>query len=276
MKNNAKLLDWSIYITIVFIPITILLYFFQDYCFIDYMYSLSMNTLAGGIIAIITSYVTFKRNVITKRDDIILVLNDLINRIGSIHFWGRYEIPDSKMIRKWYSLNYPNWNEIIKAEQKEIINNELESEENRRYEELLKSIDSYNKILNFDLNTFLRMIEDIYFPFYERNKINVAREKLIDLYNSIVLIKNEEFQLKSDFEKNDVNMEIRMELVSNIEKNIFDIYVYDDDKFDRKSIDNHRVYGELGTIGTNKTIIYYNKLFELLEESRKMVNETFK
>lgn len=276
MKNNAKLLDWSIYIVITFIPITFVLYLFQNYGLLNYFYSLSMSILAGGIIALITNFLTYKRSEITKRDDIYFLLHDIAERLYDIKFLCVKDEIDEKKVENWCKIIFSDWNDISEHERKNRLNSYIKHYKNERNKEILETIKSYNKILNFDLNNFLRVIEDLSFAFYKKSKLNIVQNKLFELYNSISNIKNNKLQLNSDFELNSINISIKVEFIRKLEKSIFKSLEFSNANFDRKKVDSvFTTYGESASAVSDKHIVYKNILCEKIEECTEIIKNNF-
>lgn len=276
MKNNAKLLDWSIYIVIIFIPISFILYLLQDYWLLNYFYPLSMSILAGGIVALITNFLTYKRNETTKRDDIYFLLHDIMKKLYNIEFLCDKDEIDKNKIENWCKIIYSDWNDIPEQEQKTIINNKVEHYKNKRIEKILETLMSYNEILNFDLNNFLRIIEDISFPFYKKNKLNIIQNKLMELFNNISKIQNYKSQLNLNFEQNSMNISIKVQCIKKLENNIFKSLEFSNKNFDRKKVKtNFTIYGEYSSAISDKHFVYQNILCDEIKECIEIIKNNF-
>lgn len=279
MKINAKILNYSILLFAIFFPLTILLYIFQDIKFIDYIYSLAMNILACIIFAIVTGLITYKRSVITKRDDILFQLYDLIEKVGSIKYLCRKAPYSKEEIKNWGKILIKDWENMTVESRNKELKSLHEHYEMIRKKEVLEVIESYNKIVNFNINYYLRIIEDISFLFYERKKQKRIINSLVDIYNSLIHIKNEENELNKNFELNSINIEIKTELLDKIENKLFTTYSCTEDNIieERKKVEEKMYpFGEHIDSISNKVFFYHNSILDKIDFAIKITKKEFK
>lgn len=246
MRLNKRVFYFSIIVSLITILISAILNFAIEETDVSiFIVNILMNIFAGTVVLIVTSMFDY---FIQKRDlfeNIYLEANKLFTLFNEIKYFD--DIVEN-------FENYIEGNEILQKlsikEKNKIYNKYLSRENKKNKEKILKVMDTYIKISQYDCNNFWNLYKEIDFIFdYNKNREFLYYNFFNYINDKINLIKEQTYHFFLYKESKVGNYIVNSQKIKELQKNIF----YVEEKKLEKDWEGKKTYKDypLYTVETN-------------------------